>query len=84
MVACSQPLAAGVGLEILRKGGNAGKSPVLSGADVVNEQWWLRFNSRCRCRGLRRLECDRTQLLWAWRVCPLHSYTLRMRNEDTV
>lgn len=25
MVACSQPLAAGVGLEILRKGGNAGK-----------------------------------------------------------
>jgi len=25
MVACSQPLAAEVGLEILRKGGNAGK-----------------------------------------------------------
>ena len=25
MVACSQPLAAQVGLEILRKGGNAGK-----------------------------------------------------------
>ena len=25
MVACSQPLAAGIGLEILRKGGNAGK-----------------------------------------------------------
>ena len=27
MVACSQPLAAEAGLEILRKGGNAGKPP---------------------------------------------------------
>lgn len=30
MVACSQPLAAQAGLEILRKGGNAGKSLPLS------------------------------------------------------
>lgn len=27
MIACSQPLAAEAGLEILRKGGNAGKYP---------------------------------------------------------
>jgi len=35
MVACSQPLAAEVGLEILRNGGNAGKLPPLDQVQML-------------------------------------------------
>jgi len=38
MIACSQPLAAEAGLEILRNGGNAGKSPLTRpDTDIPNE-----------------------------------------------
>ena len=70
MVACSQPLAAEAGLEILRKGGNAGKyHPSSLTRYKRRDSPWLCLKSRCRCCGLCRVERDRTQFLRAWRVC---------------
>ena len=58
VVAASQPLAVEAGLEILRKGGNAGdKQSILAG-----DQNWSGTHvilSRCGSRNIRRAQCNR-------------------------
>lgn len=72
IVSASQPLAVEAGLEILRKGGNAGACVVhylllrsLSLKYSILSPW---LDSRCRRRDLRRAKRYRTVQLRYWRV----------------
>ncbi|KAG8747436.1 hypothetical protein FRC10_001107 [Ceratobasidium sp. 414] len=72
-VACSQPLAAEAGLEILRKGGNAGMRlrAALVARSVSN---YLR--SRCCCCCVCSTEHHRAFVLWDWRIIGRDAFCL--------
>ncbi len=71
VVSSSQPLATEAGLEILRKGGNAGMdtySAICSATGSPHVGRLTTTSSGCRSRNCRGVECDRTEFLRNRRV----------------
>lgn len=67
VIASSQPLATEAGLEILRKGGNAGMRYDFNVRQLMLISHFV-TNSGCCGSHISCFECHRAKLLWYWRV----------------